>query len=144
MLSADILRTKGHKVTTAAAADRVHAVARAMAAERIGAVVVTDAAHAAIGIFSERDLVNALARYAEDTLGRDIGGLMTTPVVTCSPGERVDVALATMTRRRIRHLPVVEDNRLLGIVSIGDLVSGRLNEKELEAGVLLDITRRRG
>jgi CBS domain-containing protein len=69
---------------------------------------------------------------------------MTSRVITCGPDDRVDAALARMTLNRIRHLPVVEGGRLAGIVSIGDLVHARLDEKELEAGVLLDITRTRG
>ena len=143
MLISDILQTKGHEVTTAQISDLVITVVQALAEKRIGAVVVEDPLQKLVGIFSERDLVNALAHYGSQALTREVRGLMTEPVVTCAPHERVDVALATMTRRRIRHLPVVENGHLAGIVSIGDLVHGRLNEKELEAGVLLDITRRR-
>ncbi len=69
---------------------------------------------------------------------------MTTSVITCMGNERVDAVLARMTMHRIRHLPVMADDQLAGIVSIGDLVHNRLSEKELEAGVLLDITRMRG
>lgn len=143
MLISDILQTKGHEVTTAQTSDLVITIVQALAEKRIGAIVIEDPLQKLVGIFSERDLVNALAHYGAETLDREVRGLMSAPVVTCSPGERVDVALATMTRRRIRHLPVVENGHLIGIVSIGDLVHGRLGEKELEAGVLLDIARRR-
>jgi CBS domain-containing protein len=73
-----------------------------------------------------------------------VSELMTRHVITCTPGDRIDATLAKMTLNRIRHVPVMQDQRLAGIVSIGDLVHDRLGEKELEAGVLLDITRMRG
>jgi CBS domain-containing protein len=143
MLISDILHTKGHHVTTAQTSDLVITTVKALAEKRIGAVVVEDPLQKVVGIFSERDLVNALAHYGPSALDREVRGLMSSPIVSCLPSERVDVALATMTRRRIRHLPVIENGHLIGIVSIGDLVHGRLDEKELEAGVLLDITRLR-
>ncbi len=143
MLISDILHTKGHEVTTAQTSDLVITTVQALAEKRIGAVVVEDPQQRLAGIFSERDLVNALAHDGAQVLDREVRALMSSPVVTCSPDDRVDVVLATMTRRRIRHLPVVENGHLVGIVSIGDLVHGRLDEKELEAGVLLDITRLR-
>ena len=76
-------------------------------------------------------------------LDRAVRELMTTPVMTCASTDAVDAMLARMTMNRIRHLPVVDDGRLVGIVSIGDLVHHRLDEKELEASVLLDLTRMR-
>jgi CBS domain-containing protein len=84
-----------------------------------------------------------MARDGAATLGFQVQQLMSTPILSCRSSDRVDAVLATMTIARIRHLPVIEDNELKGIVSIGDLVKHRLDEKELEASVLRDISRMR-
>ncbi len=141
MLIADVLARKGSAVTTARETDHVADVVQVLSANRIGAVVVQDRWTKLVGIFSERDLVNALAKRGPDVLRLEVRELMTSTVITCNPSDRVDSALARMTMSRIRHLPVIEKEQLAGMVSIGDLVHHRLNEKELEAGVLLDITR---
>jgi CBS domain-containing protein len=94
-----------------------------------------------VGMFSERDLINAVARDGAAVLGFNVQQLMSTPILNCRSSDRVDAVLATMTTARIRHFPVIEDGDLKGIVSIGDLVKHRLDEKELEASVLLDISR---
>ena len=96
-----------------------------------------------VGIFSERDFINAVARNGATVLGFQVQQLMSTPILTCRLTDRIDAVLATMTIARIRHLPVIENNELKGIVSIGDLVKHRLDEKELEASVLRDISRMR-
>ena len=92
---------------------------------------------------SERDFINAAARDGAAVLSLQVQRLMSTRIISCRSSDRVDAVLATMTTARIRHLPVIEDNDLKGIVSIGDLVKHRLDEKELEASVLLDISRMR-
>jgi CBS domain-containing protein len=144
MKVADVLRVKGTQVTTVQPTDLVSEAIRVLSHRKVGAVVVEDRWTKLVGIFSERDLVNALAREGGSALSREVSELMTSRVITCGPDDRVDAALARMTLNRIRHLPVVEGGRLAGIVSIGDLVHARLDEKEMEAGVLLDITRTRG
>ena len=96
-----------------------------------------------VGIFSERDFINAMARDGAAVLGFEVQQLMSRPMLSCRSADRVDAMLARMTIARIRHLPVVEANELKGIVSIGDLVKHRLDEKELEASVLRDISRMR-
>jgi CBS domain-containing protein len=96
-----------------------------------------------VGIFSERDLVNAVARHGAAALEFPVQRLMSSPIATCRASDNVDAALAVMTMRRIRHLPVTDGDDLTGIVSIGDLVKHRLDEKELEANVLLEISRMR-
>jgi len=96
-----------------------------------------------VGIFSERDFINAAARDGATVLSLQVQQLMSTRIISCRSSDRVDAVLATMTTARIRHLPVIEDKELKGIVSIGDLVKHRLDEKELEASVLLDISRMR-
>jgi CBS domain-containing protein len=143
MKIADVLGNKGHQVTTCQETELVAAAVRRLAEKRIGAVVVEDRWQKLVGIFSERDLVNALAAQGAEVLGREVRELMSAPVITCRPEDRIDAVLARMTMARIRHMPVIEDGHLVGIVSIGDLVHHRLDEKELEAGVLLEISRMR-
>ena len=141
MLIADVLRTKGHNVVRINPTDGVELAVHKLAEHRIGALVVKDRWMKPIGIFSERDFINAVARNGAAVLGFQVQQLMSTPILTCRSSDCVDAVLATMTTVRIRHLPVIEDNELKGIVSIGDLVKHRLDEKELEASVLLDISR---
>jgi CBS domain-containing protein len=137
----DVLRTKGHHVEKINPTDKVEAAVRKLAEHRIGALVVEDRWMKPVGIFSERDFINAVAQNGGAVLGFEVQQLMSTPILTCRPADRIDAVLATMTMARIRHLPVIEDNELKGIVSIGDLVKHRLDEKELEASVLRDIQR---
>jgi CBS domain-containing protein len=143
MSISDILEHKGTHVVKAAPTDTVQSAVGLLAKHRIGAVVVEDAKMHPVGIFSERDFVNAAARHGVGALGMTLDALMSTRIVSCAPSERVETAMATMTRARIRHLPVIDHDRLVGIVSIGDLVKHRLDEKALEADVLLDLTRMR-
>ena len=141
MSISDVLHGKGHKVVKVRTTDSVHTAVRRLADERIGAVVVEDQWMRHIGIFSERDFVNAIAKYGAESLTFTVERLMSAPVVTCRATDRVETAMAAMTLAKIRHLPVLEDGQLIGIVSIGDLVKHRLDEKALEANVLLDIAR---
>ena len=141
MSISDVLHGKGHKVVKVRTTDSVHTAVRRLADERIGAVVVEDQWMRHIGIFSERDFVNAIAKYGAESLTFTVERLMSAPVVTCRATDRVETAMAAMTMAKIRHLPVLEDGQLIGIVSIGDLVKHRLDEKALEANVLLDIAR---
>jgi CBS domain-containing protein len=143
MFISDVLRTKGHTVVRIRPADSVEAAVRKLAEHRIGALVVEDSWMKPVGIFSERDFINAIARNGAAILSFEVQQLMSTPIISCRVSDRVDAVLATMTTARIRHLPVIDGNELKGIVSIGDLVKHRLDEKELEASVLLDISRMR-
>jgi CBS domain-containing protein len=143
MSIADILRSKGREVLKIRPDDQVATAVQVLARHRIGALAVEDEWQRLVGIFSERDLVNALARQGPDALNLQVRELMSSPVITCQPGDRIDAMLAMMTGNKIRHLPVVEAGELIGIVSIGDLIKERLDAKELEAAVLLDLTRLR-
>jgi CBS domain-containing protein len=143
MLISDVLRTKGHHIERIRPTDSVEVAVRKLAEHRIGALVVEDRWMKPVGIFSERDFINAVAREGAAVLGFQVQQLMSTPMLTCRASDRIDAVLATMTMSRIRHLPVLEDKELKGIVSIGDLVKHRLDEKELEASVLRDIQRMR-
>ena len=143
MLISDVLRAKGRHVVKARTADTVALAVNKLAENRIGALVVEDQWMHLVGIFSERDFVNAIARDGAVVLGFDVRQLMSSPIISCRSTDRIDAALATMTLAKIRHLPVIEGDALKGIVSIGDLVKHRLDEKELEANVLLDLSRMR-
>ena len=143
MQISDILARKGTAVTSVQEEDTIGQVIALLAEKRVGAVPVYDRWQKLAGIFSERDLVNALAQRGTDSVALPVRELMTRNVLTCTPEERVDEVLARMTMKRVRHLPVMRDEAVAGIVSIGDLVMQRLGEKELEAGVLLDISRMR-
>ena len=143
MLISDVLRTKGHHVVKIHPTDNVELAVRKLAEHRIGALVVEDRWMKPVGIFSERDFINAIARKGAAVLGFDAQQLMSTPILSCRSADRVDAMLTRMTIARVRHLPVIEENELKGIVSIGDLVKHRLDAKELEARVLLDLSRMR-
>ncbi|HBK06718.1 MAG TPA: inosine-5-monophosphate dehydrogenase [Acetobacteraceae bacterium] len=141
MSISDVLHAKGHHVVKVRTTDTVQSAVNEMAAKRIGAVVVENQWMRHAGILSERDFVNAVAEHGAQALSFPVETIMSAAVVTCRPSDRVDTALAAMTMAKIRHLPVVEGGQLVGIVSIGDLVKHRLDEKALEANVLLDIAR---
>jgi CBS domain-containing protein len=144
MLISDVLRVKGRKVVKAAASDSVRDAVHRLAENRIGAVVVEDQWMHLAGVFSERDFINAVASNGAAALELRVRDLISAPIISCCSSDRIDAVLATMTLRKIRHVPVIDGEQLSGIVSIGDLVKHRLDEKELEANVLLDITRMRG
>jgi CBS domain-containing protein len=143
MLISDVLRTKGHNVVKIRTTDSIKLAVRMLAEHRIGSLVVEDHIAKLVGIFSERDFINAIARDGAAVLGLNVQELMSKRIISCRSTDRVDAVLATMTNVRIRHLPVIDDGELKGLVSIGDLVKYRLDEKELEASVLLDISRMR-
>ena len=134
MTIAAILRGKGSQVISITPETELPAVARILAQHRIGAVLVRDATGRVLGIVSERDIVRAIARGEEELAQIPATALMTRVLHTVNPQTRVSEALAMMTDRRVRHLPVLEgDGRLAGMVSIGDLVKARIAEAEMEA-----------
>lgn len=119
--------------------DMTVATAVALFAERqIGAAPVLDAEGALCGIFSERDVLHVLQARGPDALKVTIGGVMTASVITVTPAEPVIAALALMTQRRVRHLPVLDGGRLIGFVSIGDLVKYRIDRIEADAAAMRD------
>ncbi|HET6183066.1 MAG TPA: CBS domain-containing protein [Acetobacteraceae bacterium] len=143
MLISDVLHGKGRAVVRIPAEATVAEAVRKLSEKRIGALVVEDRWLKMAGIFSERDFINWTAREGAAALDRKVGDVMTAPVITCKPSDTIDSVLARMTVSRIRHMPVAEGEDLIGIVSIGDLVKHRLDEKELEANVLLELSRMR-
>ncbi len=128
-----ILRGKGRTVATIRPDDTIGAAVEALVSGNIGALVASEDGETVDGIISERDIVHALARHGAALLAQAVAEVMTRSVVTCDPTESVAELMAEMTNRRIRHLPVVRDGRLCGIVSIGDVVKNRLDEIEYEA-----------
>jgi len=137
----DILDKKGRRVVTIRADASIETAIHRLALERIGALVVSEDGEALEGILSERDILHALAREGAAILGpgRRVAEIMTRAVRTCGPHDSVKHLMDTMTRYRVRHLPVVEEGRLIGLVSIGDVVKNRLEEMELETNVLRDV-----
>ncbi|MFT8244987.1 CBS domain-containing protein [Roseomonas sp. BN140053] len=133
MTIASILRHKGDQVVAVSPHDDAASIARTLAQHRIGAVLVRDASGGVMGIISERDIVRAMARAGEGTAALLAEALMTRELSTVSPRTTITDALAMMTDRRIRHLPVLDEGRLAGMVSIGDLVKARIAQAEDEA-----------
>lgn len=133
MLVAHILRDKGGSVHTISAEATLCEAARELTARRVGAVVVLSDTGELAGVLSERDIVRQTARRGVSALNEPVAAAMTREVITASPTETIDQALERMSDRRIRHLPVVEGARLIGIVSIGDLVARKIEEAQKEA-----------
>lgn len=106
-----------------------------LATRRIGALPITENGQV-VGIFSERDVIYQLASEGEACLNKQVGQIMTAPAITVVPNTAIDEALGLMTRRRIRHLPVLEDGTLVAFISIGDLVKNRIDEVEHEANAM--------
>jgi CBS domain-containing protein len=134
-----ILAGKGDDVATITQASTLADAAQLLRDLGVGALVVSGDGRAIEGIISERDVVRALAAHGAGALGRTVGSVMSTDVVTCVSSDGVERLMSLMTERRIRHLPVVDQGgRLSGIVSIGDVVKTRLNELESENKALFD------
>jgi CBS domain-containing protein len=129
MRISDVLRGKGSSVATVEPGRSVAGLVAELAAHNVGALVVVEDG-AVVGIVSERDVVRQLNERGAELLGISVSEIMTKSVFTCLPTDSVDSLAATMTERRIRHMPVVENGELLGIVSIGDVVKSRIGELE--------------
>ena len=137
MTIATILKRKGQDVVQVQSSDTVLSVVQRLAERRIGCVPVVDDGKV-VGIFSERDLVYRVAQESAAVLERPVGEIMTAPAITTDDRTPVIHCLSLMTKRRIRHLPVVVDGTLVGLVSIGDLVKFRIDSIESEAAALRD------
>jgi CBS domain-containing protein len=135
MSIAAILATKGRDVATIDSGVTLAEAVFELATRRIGALVVTSGG-SVVGIVSERDLVTCLGKHGAAALDRPVSEAMSAPAVTIDLGTPVLNALATMTARRFRHLPIVENGELIGLVSIGDLVKFRIDSIESEAAAM--------
>jgi CBS domain-containing protein len=134
-----ILQTKGSEVATLNQQASLADAAAQLRDRGIGALVVSNDGRHIDGIVSERDVVRALAAHGSSALGRTVASAMSTDVITSAAGDSVEELMVSMTERRIRHLPVVDDDGLLGgIVSIGDVVKARLAQLESENQALFD------
>ncbi|MEU1385775.1 MULTISPECIES: CBS domain-containing protein [unclassified Nonomuraea] len=142
MLIGTILRNKGSAVTTVAPEATVRELLGKLADDNIGAVVVSTDGTTIQGIVSERDVVRRLHDRGPEILDAPVSSIMTTEVRTAGPGDNVDELRRTMTTHRFRHMPVVENGRLVGIVSIGDVVKSAIEELETEKASLVDYLHR--
>jgi CBS domain-containing protein len=137
MSVAAILKAKGTHVETVTPQTTLYTVGWTLKKKGIGAlVVVAENGDHIVGIVSERDIVRGLIEHGEHLLALPVSKVMTSPVLTCAPTDRVTAVMARMTRHRVRHLPVVAGGKLSGLISIGDVVKYRLDELELEANIL--------
>ncbi len=133
-----VLASKGSTVFSVPPAMTIYDAARALRKHHVGAVLVLEADGTVEGVLSERDIVRALVDVGPDVLDKPVQTIMTTTLHTCRPGDTVQFALEQMTTRRIRHLPVLDNGALVGMVSIGDLVKIRIEDSEREAAQLKD------
>lgn len=136
MLVSSILKAKGYDVFSVGPELSLLDVAQVLREKRIGAVLVCDTAGGILGVFSERDIIRALSNEGEGALGKPVHALMTRDVVSCKPSDSVDHVMMLMTDRRIRHIPVLDHGKLVGLVSIGDVVKNRIAEAEMEREAL--------
>ena len=132
-----ILKKKGADVATIAPDVSARRAANWLHAKNIGSLVVTSSG-AVLGLISEREIVHAIARYGDAATAMPVSEIMRRGVITVSPAETVSHVMNLMTRHRVRHMPVVADGKLVGIISIGDVVKYRLDDLELENNVLRD------
>jgi CBS domain-containing protein len=131
-----ILSRKGSDVVTIAPTANLSEAVKLLAERRIGAVIVTGADNRVAGILSERDIVRALGERGADALGDNIAAVMTRKVTTCVEADTVSDIMERMTTGKFRHVPVVEQGRLAGVISIGDVVKFRVEEIERESDAL--------
>ena len=133
-----ILSEKGRQVVTIGPEASLMDAGRMLSEKRIGAVVVADPGNPVLGILSERDIVRAVATNGVAALDQPVSRYMTAKVVTCTTRSAINDLMETMTNGKFRHVPIVEDGRLIGIVSIGDVVKFRVAEIESESRALRD------
>lgn len=132
MRASSILDSKGHEVATVAPDDTVREAVAALSRHNVGALVVSPDGDEVSGIISERDVVRRLATDGAAVLDRQVADIMKREVRTCEPSEHTDQLMETMTAGRFRHVPVLDDGRLIGIISIGDVVKVRIDELATE------------
>jgi CBS domain-containing protein len=139
MKISDLLRGKaaptGTEVVSTPADATVRELLASLAEHEIGALVVVDGAHV-LGMVSERDVVRRLNEWGDTLLDKEVSDIMTSSVFTCGPDDDVDQIAETMTERRIRHVPVLKDDEIVGLVSIGDVVKSRIEQLEVDRGQL--------
>ena len=138
MIVSHILKDKGSDVFTVSKESSIAEISSLLAEKRIGAIVVTDQNGAVEGIISERDIVRGLSQFGVSVLEKSADDLMTKNVITRGLSAHIDELMQEMTNSRIRHLPIVDDEKLVGVISIGDVVKNRVGELESEGNMLRD------
>ncbi|MFY9930585.1 MAG: CBS domain-containing protein [Streptosporangiaceae bacterium] len=138
MRISDVLKGKGTQVVTVPPDTKVRQLLAVLTEHRIGAVVVSASGASVDGIVSERDIVRAFAQHGAAAMSEEVTAIYTADVHTVTPETSLDEVMRMMTERRIRHMPVVVDGSLRGIISIGDVVKGRIGELETERAALTD------
>ncbi|PWE30317.1 CBS domain-containing protein [Pararhodobacter marinus] len=136
MLVSQILKNKAAGIVTIGPKATLREVVDLLSTRRIGAVVVSTDGKKVKGIVSERDIVRELGRAGPEALNQPVEKVMTRAIYGCAPGDNTDTVLETMTTRRFRHMPVMEDNVMVGFISIGDVVAARLSELQMEKDAL--------
>lgn len=139
MKVSDILAAKGSRVVTVWPSKPLDGILRLFDERGIASAVVVDAQEHPLGIVTDRGALRQITRRGAEALGMDASRVMETPLPTCAPSTRVSEAMFIMTDRRVRHLVVMDGDRMAGIVSIGDLVKTRLQDAELESRVLREM-----
>ncbi len=143
MIVSAILKQKGADVETTHPEVSIAEAARRLTEKGIGSLVVCEPQGKVVGILSERDIIKGISTHGQAVVGLPIKSIMTDGIITCAPDDQVKHIMSVMTRQRVRHIPVLVDRKLVGIVSIGDLVKSRLGQTELEVNVLRDHARMR-
>jgi CBS domain-containing protein len=138
MLVSNLLEVKGTEVATIDREATVGTAVADLARHRIGALVVSPDGSIIDGIVSERDIVRRLSELHNDLLDETVASIMSTSVEVCAPGDDVETIMNLMTEHRIRHVPVVDDSGLCGIISIGDVVKNRIHELEKDRNELME------
>ncbi len=138
MKVAAVIRKKGQDVVTVLPDKSIAETADIMRHKRIGSLVVCDAKGQLVGVIAERDIVHGLAGQGANLLKLQVRDLMSSKVVTCDPEESCWDAMATMQKNHVRHLPVMEGDELVGLISVGDVAKARVDDMRLEARVLRD------
>ena len=138
MMVSQIFKTKGDRIVTSPRSSTIAEAAEVLQRENIGAIMVVHDDGGLAGILSERDIVRAMPKHGPDLFELSVESLMTRDVVTCGVGDRVHDLMKKMTAGRFRHMPVMDADKIVGIISIGDVVKSRLQELETETSQLRD------
>ena len=142
MTVAKILEGKGHHTFTASSTTPLREVMVMLRRHGVGALVISDDEEHVVGIISERDLVRHLADQGPSAFEQPVAEVMTRDVLTCQPRDRASAVMAKMSERRVRHMPVIEDGKLAGMVSLGDVVKRRIDEIQAETDAMRDFITR--
>ena len=136
MIVSQLLKSKGFQVYTVSEETNIIEISRILSEKRIGVAVIINKSKNVIGIISERDIIRGLSKYGEKVLDMPSKALMTKNVITIGLDSHIDELMREMTNSRIRHMPIVEDEKLVGLISIGDVVKNRVEELQAEGDML--------